>query len=161
MDAPTKPTCRHCTRNRATRPRRLCSTCYRCPDVLVAYPPGSADPAAARHLSRATPEPRFCWACDAEAPPVADIRGCGWATRRTTVKRGDQSVVERYCPGCFARWGWPPETVLESEAGDPLRPRPERQRQRPAFLYGLLSPADTAELERRQRKRAVILGCVA
>lgn len=38
MDSVDKPLCRHCKRNKLTKPRGLCFTCYHTPGVRELYP---------------------------------------------------------------------------------------------------------------------------
>jgi hypothetical protein len=48
--------CRHCRRRKRCRPRGLCFTCHRRPEVRAKYPVGSAAGANAIYAKRAEPD---------------------------------------------------------------------------------------------------------
>ena len=62
-----------------------------------------------------------CWACGAECP-AKQPAVAGWFTRWTRVGLGGRPVMECYCPPCWGRWGWPPETVYRCKEHGDRRP---------------------------------------
>lgn len=98
--ANTVVACRNCSRVRHNRGAGLCWTCRADPAVQQRFGVGAHGPKRQR---AAPPE---CWACNAPCPLGTHVARAG-GHRREIVLTG-ALMVEVYCPGCFAVWGWPP-----------------------------------------------------
>jgi len=66
--------------------------------------------------------PWHCWACGKPAPcrktTVAAFKRAGWVAREHLTEggtRGSYREIERYCPDCFRKYGWPEVRALRGK----------------------------------------------